>query len=68
MRGLAAELDDDRLLVRIDGAGGDVDLELWAGQRRADLLSRLLGRPVVIRQEALRTETLRAAAGSGRRA
>ena len=68
VRGLAAELDDERLLVRIDGAGGDVDLELWAGERRADLLSRLLGRPVVIRQEDLRIETLRAATGSGRRA
>ena len=68
VRGLAAELSDDRLLVRVDGAGGDVDLELWAGERRAELLSRLLGRPVVIREQDLRTEVLRVAVGSGRRA
>src|SRR4029453_6177002 len=68
VRGLAAELSDDRLLVRVDGAGGDVDLELWAGGRRAGLLARLLGRPVVIREEDLRTEALRGAVGSGRRA
>jgi exopolyphosphatase/guanosine-5'-triphosphate,3'-diphosphate pyrophosphatase len=68
VRGLAAELGDERLLVRIDGAGGDVDLELWAGERRAELLSRLLGRPVVIREEDLRTEVQRVAVGSGRRA
>jgi exopolyphosphatase/guanosine-5'-triphosphate,3'-diphosphate pyrophosphatase len=68
VRGLAAELSDDRLLVRVDGAGGDVDLELWAGERRADLLSRLLGRPVVVREQDLRTEVMRVAVGSGRRA
>jgi exopolyphosphatase/guanosine-5'-triphosphate,3'-diphosphate pyrophosphatase len=68
VRGLAAELDDDCLVVRIDGAGGDVDLDLWAGHRRSDLLSRLLGRPVVIREEDLRVESVRAAGGSGRRA
>jgi exopolyphosphatase/guanosine-5'-triphosphate,3'-diphosphate pyrophosphatase len=68
VRGLAADLDDDQLLIRVDGAGADVDLELWAGHRRADLLARLLGRPVVIRHDDLRLEMLRAASGSGRRA
>jgi hypothetical protein len=42
----------DRLLVRLDTGGADAELELWAAERRAELLVRLLERPLELRVEA----------------
>jgi exopolyphosphatase/guanosine-5'-triphosphate,3'-diphosphate pyrophosphatase len=67
VRGLATTLHDDRMVVRLDAGDGDVGLELWAGERRADPLARLLGRPVVLRAARSR-EKVPAAAGARKRA
>src|SRR5262249_4900394 len=40
---------DGRVVIRTDAGGEDAELELWAAERRTDLLSRLLDRPVVLR-------------------
>ena len=42
----------DRLLVRLDTGGADAELELWAAERRVELLVRLLERPLELRVEA----------------
>jgi exopolyphosphatase/guanosine-5'-triphosphate,3'-diphosphate pyrophosphatase len=44
-------LAHDRLLVRLDTGGADAELELWAAERRAELLVRLLERPLELRIE-----------------
>jgi exopolyphosphatase/guanosine-5'-triphosphate,3'-diphosphate pyrophosphatase len=46
---LQTDLTPDGLSVRIDAGGADAELELWAARRRADLLERLLGRPVTLK-------------------
>lgn len=55
--------------VRIELAAGteDAELEVWAAERRVDLLSRLLERPVVFEtRPAVVTRAVRAKAGSAR--
>ncbi len=42
-----------RLVIEIDPGGDNAELELWAAQRRVDLLARLLERPVLLRAPAL---------------
>lgn len=58
---------DGRVVVRADTGGADAELELWSAERRVDLLSRLLDRPVTLRLRRRRgVAPLRAAAGSRR--
>jgi exopolyphosphatase/guanosine-5'-triphosphate,3'-diphosphate pyrophosphatase len=38
-----------RIVVVVDSGGENAELELWAAERRVDLLMRLLDRPVVLR-------------------
>jgi exopolyphosphatase/guanosine-5'-triphosphate,3'-diphosphate pyrophosphatase len=38
-----------RVVIEVDAGVENAELELWAAERRIDLLSRLLGRPVVLR-------------------
>jgi exopolyphosphatase/guanosine-5'-triphosphate,3'-diphosphate pyrophosphatase len=38
-----------RVYIGVDAGGENAELELWAAERRLDLLSRLLDRPVVLR-------------------
>jgi hypothetical protein len=55
--------------VRIDIEAGadDAELEVWAAERRVDLLSKLLERPVVFQTRTpAMTRPARAKAGSGR--
>jgi exopolyphosphatase / guanosine-5'-triphosphate,3'-diphosphate pyrophosphatase len=42
-------LSEDRLLLRLDIGGADAELELWAAERRSELLARLLERPLELR-------------------
>jgi hypothetical protein len=51
---VAARLEDERLvLVPVPRfAGADVSLEIWGAERKADLLARVLGRPVVFQPGA----------------
>jgi exopolyphosphatase/guanosine-5'-triphosphate,3'-diphosphate pyrophosphatase len=48
-----------RLVIEVDAGGENAELELWAAERRVDLLRRLLDRPVIVR---LRASTGRARA------
>jgi exopolyphosphatase/guanosine-5'-triphosphate,3'-diphosphate pyrophosphatase len=41
-----------RLVLNVDAGGENAELELWAAERRVDLLSRLLDRPVALRISA----------------
>jgi exopolyphosphatase/guanosine-5'-triphosphate,3'-diphosphate pyrophosphatase len=43
-----------RVVLQVDAGAENAELELWAAERRIDLLSRLLGRPVVLRPIASR--------------
>ncbi|HZP40302.1 MAG TPA: Ppx/GppA phosphatase family protein [Candidatus Binatia bacterium] len=38
-----------RLTIEVDSGGEDAELELWAAERRVELLARLLERPIVLR-------------------
>ncbi len=49
VRGVEAVHRRGRLLITVDAGGENADLELWAAERRLDLLRRLLGRPVDLR-------------------
>jgi exopolyphosphatase/guanosine-5'-triphosphate,3'-diphosphate pyrophosphatase len=64
VRGLDVSLSPHRLTLGVDAGSEDPELELWAAERRSDLLSRLLERPVVLRwnrQAPARPVRLRAA-------
>jgi len=57
-----------RLVIGVDPGKEDAELELWAAERRVDLLARLLDRPVVLRLEPSKAATqapqpIRAASG-----
>jgi exopolyphosphatase/guanosine-5'-triphosphate,3'-diphosphate pyrophosphatase len=43
-----------RWVVEVDARGRDAELELWAAERRAELLGRLLDQPVMVRERPLR--------------
>jgi len=58
---LLVEKTAGRVVLHVDAGGENAELELWAAERRVDLLSRLLDRPVVLRPVASR-------AGARRRA
>jgi exopolyphosphatase/guanosine-5'-triphosphate,3'-diphosphate pyrophosphatase len=48
VKSATAVLSASRVTVEVDTGGGDAKLELWAASRRADLLARLLERPLEI--------------------
>ncbi|HWP67591.1 MAG TPA: HD domain-containing protein, partial [Candidatus Limnocylindria bacterium] len=52
LRGAAVRISPGRLVIELDTGGRDGDLELWAAERRVDLLSRLADRPVRLRVRA----------------
>ncbi len=53
-----------RLVIGVDPGGDDAELEVWAAERRVDLLARLLGRPVKLRlQPSAASEPVRVPAG-----
>jgi exopolyphosphatase/guanosine-5'-triphosphate,3'-diphosphate pyrophosphatase len=57
---------DGRLVIEVDAGRTNAELELWAAERRADLLARLLDLPVVVRaRPARRTATLQPSVRSG---
>src|SRR5262249_9055918 len=43
-----------RLVITVETGGESAELELWAAERRAASLSRLLDRPVVLRAQTVR--------------
>jgi exopolyphosphatase / guanosine-5'-triphosphate,3'-diphosphate pyrophosphatase len=49
VRSAGASLSPGRLLIAVEAGADNPELELWAAERRADLLARLLDRPVVLR-------------------
>ena len=50
VRRLDVALSAARLVIEVEANGEDAELELWAAERRADLLGRLLDRPVTLRR------------------
>src|SRR5213593_3521505 len=50
VRRLSVALSAARLVIEIEADAEEAELELWAAERRADLLARLLDRPVVLRR------------------
>jgi exopolyphosphatase/guanosine-5'-triphosphate,3'-diphosphate pyrophosphatase len=51
VRGVRATRQGGRLVLWVDPGGENAELELWAAERRVELLSRLLGCPVRLRLE-----------------
>jgi hypothetical protein len=49
VKSLNVEKAAGRILIEVDAGAENAELELWAAERRIDLLSRLLDRPVVLR-------------------
>jgi exopolyphosphatase/guanosine-5'-triphosphate,3'-diphosphate pyrophosphatase len=49
VKGLDVTRAGGRLVIGVDAGAGNAELELWAAERRLDLLSRLLDRPIVLR-------------------
>ena len=54
VRGIHVTHHAGRLVIGVDAHGDNAELELWAAERRADLLARLLGHPVTLREETPR--------------
>jgi hypothetical protein len=52
LREASVVVSPGRLTIEIDAGGRNADLELWAAERRVDLLSRLVDRPVRLRVRA----------------
>jgi exopolyphosphatase/guanosine-5'-triphosphate,3'-diphosphate pyrophosphatase len=52
VKSLSVERASGRVVLRVDAGAENAELELWAAERRIDLLSRLLDRPVVLREVA----------------
>ncbi len=50
VRGIDVQCSPERLVIEVAAHGEKADLELWTGERRTDLLSKLLDRRVIIRQ------------------
>ena len=49
VRRLGVTVSAARVTIELEAGGQNGDLELWAAERRVDLLARLLDRPVVLR-------------------
>jgi exopolyphosphatase / guanosine-5'-triphosphate,3'-diphosphate pyrophosphatase len=52
VKSIAVSHAPGRMLVAVDSDANSAELELWTSERRADLLSRLLDRRVILRQES----------------
>jgi hypothetical protein len=52
VKSLSVQKASGRVVIRVDAGAENAELELWAAERRVDLLSRLLDRPVVLRAVA----------------
>jgi exopolyphosphatase/guanosine-5'-triphosphate,3'-diphosphate pyrophosphatase len=50
-----------RIVIDVDAGAENAELELWAAERRTDLLSRLLDRPIVVRAARARRTARRRA-------
>jgi exopolyphosphatase/guanosine-5'-triphosphate,3'-diphosphate pyrophosphatase len=50
VRGIDVRCSPERVVIEVAAHGEKADLELWTGERRTDLLSKLLDRRVIIRQ------------------
>jgi exopolyphosphatase / guanosine-5'-triphosphate,3'-diphosphate pyrophosphatase len=50
VRNIDVRYTTGRLVIELGAKGDQADLELWTGERRTDLLSKLLDRRVVLRQ------------------
>ena len=48
-----------RLVILAEAGGRERELELWAAERRVDLLSRLLDRPIAFRASPARQVPVR---------
>jgi exopolyphosphatase/guanosine-5'-triphosphate,3'-diphosphate pyrophosphatase len=66
LRGASVVAPPGRLVMEVDAGGRDADLELWAAERRVDLLSRLVDRPVRLRVRARVVRGRRRARTGGR--
>ena len=66
LREAAVQVSPARLVIDIDTGGRDGDLELWAAERRVDLLSRLVDRPVRLRVRTKRAPARRRGRARGR--
>jgi exopolyphosphatase/guanosine-5'-triphosphate,3'-diphosphate pyrophosphatase len=51
VRGLDVRYSPGRLIIEVASDRDKADLELWTGERRTDLLGKLLDRRVILRQE-----------------
>src|SRR6266403_319118 len=65
VRRLRVALSTARLVIEIEADAEEAELELWAAERRADLLARLLDRPVVLRRTRHRAAALPQLRASG---
>src|SRR5213593_2974363 len=65
VRRLRVALSTARLVIEIEADVEEAELELWAAERRADLLARLLDRPVVLRRTRHRAAALPQLRASG---
>ena len=50
VRGIDVRYSPGRLIIEIASDRDKADLELWTGERRTDLLAKLLDRRVILRQ------------------
>jgi len=65
VRRLAVTLSRARLMIEVEADGDEAELDLWAADRRAELLGRLLDRPVVLRRTRRRAAALPQLRASG---
>ncbi len=54
VKSLVVDKASGRLVLHVDAGGENAELELWAAERRVDLLSRLLDRRVILRPAVTR--------------
>jgi exopolyphosphatase/guanosine-5'-triphosphate,3'-diphosphate pyrophosphatase len=54
VHGLQVRTQAGRLLIEVVASSDDAELEMWAAERRSDLLARLIDRPVVLRRRRAR--------------
>jgi len=59
VKGVSVRRTRGRLVILAEAAGESVELELWAAERRVDLLSRLLDRPIAFRASPARQVPVR---------
>jgi exopolyphosphatase/guanosine-5'-triphosphate,3'-diphosphate pyrophosphatase len=55
---LGVSLSPQRLQITVEAMSEDAELDVWAAERRAELLARLLDRPVILRLRRIPTARL----------